>query len=213
MRTGLFTRIRLFLIVILSAVNVYFGGCWIYSRYIFDYRDMAWKQVSSSFSSNWAFAMDKIEEKTNSVEWMRGAKRKIKEGWEKITGDLGLSSERMRCQKRMADARKRIFGKGKQQEASVEKSMGKKEDINTPGKKELLTQAKKMGLGPRASELYAGNETTEVMERLRKKDLDFYSLWLLYSFSANFALIISLFFFGARIRLRRGRDYVGLEDD
>lgn len=198
MRTSLFTRIRLFLIVILSVVNVYFGGNWVYSRCILDYRDMAWKQVSSSFSSNWAFAMDKIEEKTNSVEWMRGAKRKIKEGWEKITGDLGLSHERARRQKRMADARRGIHRKEKQQKSYTEDRE----------KQKLLVRAKKMGLGPRASELYAGSETTEVMEILRKKDLDFYSQWLLYSFSANFALIISLFFFGAHIRPRKGRDYV-----
>lgn len=203
MRTSLFTRIRLFLIVILSAVNVYFGGHWVYSRYVFDYRDTAWKQVSSSFSSNWAFAMDKIEKKTNSAEWMRGAKRKIREGWEKITGDLGLSRERMRRQKRMADARRGIHRKEKQQKSYAEDRE----------KQKFLTRAKKMGLGPRASELYASSETTEVMEKLRQKDLDFYSLWLLYSFSVNFVLILSLFFFGGYIRPRKGRNYVGLEEE
>lgn len=203
MRTSLFVRIRLFLIVILSGVNIYFGGHWVYSRYIFDYRDVAWKQVSNSFTGDWARGMDKIEEKTNSVEWMRGAKRKIREKAKGLSDSLGLTHKGISKRARLEDARRGIHRKEKQQKPHLEDK----------GKQELLARAKKMGLGPRASELYASNTTTEAMEQLRKKDLDFYSQWLLYSFSANFVLIISLFFFGAHIRPKKGRDYISLDDE
>jgi len=218
-RMGCLTyQFRFFLVVILSALSIYFGGQWTWSHF-YDYRDQAWEQVKGSPRGLWAIGRDKVDEATGGAAeavkpWVERGKRELKKKAGELSRSFGLGGRSK--EKRMADARRGKFRQPSEEAQSSTPKTAEEAVEEQAGKNELLERAKARKLGPHASELYASETTTKVAEELRKKDLAYYWKWFWRLGIPNVLLIASLILFRGEegvARPRRRRDYVGLDDD
>lgn len=213
---------RIFLTVLLTAASLYFGGMWAWSHF-YDYRDLAWEEVKGSPAGLLATGQDKVAEKFGGAAevvkpWLEKGKGEAGKKIDELSRTLGIGRRSSGETKKESEARKRM-AEGKEEEEEIsppteeteEKGVEKTEDKE---KAKLLERAKKLELGPRASELYAGKTTTKKAEELREQDLAYFGKWFLRIGIANLVLFLSLFFLpketGATHRLD---DYISMDDD